>query len=224
MSIARCSNFPILLLIASLTTFTHTSPAADTSTQPSNRTYDQIVRLSLVEGDVRISRGKEGEHATGDAWERAGVNLPIQTGFSLVTGRGRAEIELEDASTVYLGDNSVLIFTQITSTNGVPYTEPSLVSGTATLHVQTTFPGERFVLRTPTDGVTLPYPGKSHDVAGKPPINMKHGVYEPGGRKGDSVQHVAFNSSNPCQSNRRHTQGVPQTLFPTPPARRDTAP
>jgi hypothetical protein len=27
--------------------------------------------------------------------------------------------------------------------------------------VQTTFPGERFVLRTPTDGVTLIYPGKS---------------------------------------------------------------
>ncbi|HMH13158.1 MAG TPA: hypothetical protein VK578_08630 [Edaphobacter sp.] len=161
MSIARCSNFPILLLIASLTTFTNTSPGADTSTQPSNRTYDQIVRLRLVEGDVRVSRGKEGEHATGDAWEQAAVNLPIQTGFSLVTGKGRVEIELEDASTVYLGDNSVLIFTQITTTNGVPYTELSLVSGTATLHVQTTFPGERFVLRTPTDGVTLPYPGKT---------------------------------------------------------------
>jgi|SRR5579871_26405 len=162
MSIARCSNFPILLLIASLTTFTNTSPAADTSPQvPSNRTYDQIVRLSLVEGDVRVSRGKEGEHATGDEWEQAAVNLPLQTGFSLVTGKGRAEIELEDTSTVYLGDNSVLIFTQITTTDGVPYTELSLVSGTATLHVQTTFPGERFVLRTPTDGVTLPYPGKT---------------------------------------------------------------
>jgi hypothetical protein len=161
MSIARCSNFPILLLIASLTTFTNTSPAADTPTPPSNRTYDQIVRLSLVEGDVRVSRGKEGEHATGDEWEQAAVNLPIQTGFSLVTGKGRAEIELEDASTVYLGDNSVLIFTEITTTNGVPYTQLSLVSGTATLHVQTTFPGERFVLRTPTDGVTLPYPGKT---------------------------------------------------------------
>ncbi len=97
MSIARCSNFPILLLIASLTTFTNTSPAADTPTQPSNRTYDQIVRLSLVEGDVRVSRGKEGEHVTGDEWEQAAVNLPIQTGFSLVTGKGRAAIELEDA-------------------------------------------------------------------------------------------------------------------------------
>lgn len=162
MSIARCSNLLTLLLTASLTAFPYTSPAADTSPQtPPNRTYDQIVRLSLVEGDVRVSRGKEGEHATGDDWEQAAVNLPIQTGFSLATGKGRAAIELEDASTVYLGDNSVLIFTQLTTTNGIPHTEISLVSGTATLHVQLTFPGEGFTLRTPTDGISFQYPGKT---------------------------------------------------------------
>jgi FecR protein len=163
MSIARCSNFLTLLLTASLTTFPYTSPAAATSPQtPPDRTYDQIVRLSLVEGDVRVSRGKEGEHATGDEWEHAAVNLPIQTGFSLVTGKGRAAIELEDASTVYLGDNSVLIFTEVTTTNGIPHTEISLVSGTATLHLQLTLPGERFTVRTPTDGISLQYPGKTY--------------------------------------------------------------
>jgi hypothetical protein len=163
MSIARCSNLLTFLLTASLTAVPQTFPAADNSQQaPSNRTYDQIVRLSLVEGDVRVSRGKEGEHATGDEWEQAAVNLPIQTGFNLVTGKGRAAIELEDASTVYLGDHSVLIFTQITTTNGVPYTELSLVSGTATLHLQLTLRGEEFVLRTPTDGIHLQYPGKTY--------------------------------------------------------------
>jgi hypothetical protein len=35
----------------------------------------------------------------------------------------------------------------------------------------------------------------SHDVVGKTTINMKHGLFEPGGYKGDSVQHVAFNSN-----------------------------
>ncbi len=38
-----------------------------------------------------------------------------------------------------------------------------------------------------------------HDVAGKPPINLKHGVFETSGRKGESVQHVAFNSSIPVK-------------------------
>jgi hypothetical protein len=36
------------------------------------------------------------------------ADLPIEVGFSLVTGSGRAEIEFEDASTLYLGENSVL--------------------------------------------------------------------------------------------------------------------
>jgi len=32
-----------------------------------------------------------------------------------------------------------------------------------------------------------------HDVAGKPPLNLKHGVFETTGRKGDSAQHVTLN-------------------------------
>jgi hypothetical protein len=99
-----------LSLIANPASASFSSP---TDTQASangasSQTYDQIVRLSLVEGDVRISRGKEGERTTGSEWGQAVANLPIASGFSLVTGTGRAEIELEDASTIYLGDNSVL--------------------------------------------------------------------------------------------------------------------
>ena len=53
----------------------------------SDATYPQIVRLSYVEGDVRIARGKRGA-----AWETAVADLPLETGFNLVTGKGRAEI------------------------------------------------------------------------------------------------------------------------------------
>ena len=55
-------------------------------------------------------------------------------------------------------------------------------------------------------------------------INMKHGVYVPSGQKGDSVQHVAFNSSIPVKVIDGTPKEFPQTLFPTPPARGDTAP
>jgi hypothetical protein len=164
MSLTSCRCFAILLLSASLTA--HASPA-DTATsshsQPSSstippQTYDQIVRLSFVEGDVRISRGKEGEHATGGAWGQAAAGIPIETGFSLVTGKGRAEIEFEDASTVYLGDNSVLSFDQLIATGGVPHTEVTLVSGTATLNVRPEFAGELFIMRTPIGRISVHYP------------------------------------------------------------------
>jgi FecR protein len=164
MSFAHCRCFAFLLLSASLTA--HASPA-DTPVSPHPQpppstappqTYDQIVRLSLVEGDVRISRGKEGEHATGGEWGQATVGTPVETGFSLATGKGRAEIEFEDASTVYLGEDSVLTFDQLTATGGVPHTDVTLVSGTATLNVRPEFAGELFILKTPIGRITVRYP------------------------------------------------------------------
>ena len=62
----------------------------------SNATYAQIVRVSYVEGDVRVQRGVANEKASGGSWEQAVANLPVETGFSLVTGAGRAEIEFEE--------------------------------------------------------------------------------------------------------------------------------
>jgi hypothetical protein len=146
---------PFLLLSSSLIAAPAYAASAENPAQTAaanpglQQTYDQIVRLSLVQGDVRVSRGKDAEHATREEWGQAAVNLPLQSGFSLVTGAGRAEIEFEDASTVFLGENSVLIFDELTSTGGVPRTTMTLVSGSATLHVQSQFVGEQFGLYTP---------------------------------------------------------------------------
>ena len=168
MSLTPCRCFALLLLSSSLTAYalpadtaasTHPQPSSSTIPPPSPPpTYDQIVRLSLVEGDVRISRGKESEHATGGAWGQATTGTPIETGFSLVTGKGRAEIEFEDASTVYLSEDSVLTFNQLTATDGVPHTDVTLVSGTATVNIRTEFFGELFIMRTPTDDFSVRYP------------------------------------------------------------------
>jgi FecR protein len=124
----------------------------------SDATYAQIVRVSYVEGDVRIARGEQNEKPAGDTWEKAVTDLPLETGFSLVTGNGRAEIELEDASTLYLGENSVLSFNDLHTTSGVPYTEVALLSGTASVDIKPYIYGERFVLRTPTDLFGTNYP------------------------------------------------------------------
>ena len=154
MRINCCRYLPILVFSGLLTAFqsAQAAPAQSATLEAVDpySTYPQIVRLSYVEGDVRVSRGaladkdqsKDGSKATG--WEQAEANIPIESGYSLVTGKGRAEIEFEDASTVYLADNSVLSFTELSTTGGVPYTEIALIAGTATMNVHTMVQGESF--------------------------------------------------------------------------------
>jgi hypothetical protein len=128
----------------------------------SDATYAQIVRISYVEGDVRIQRGAPNGKPESAVWEQAVADLPLETGFSLATGAGRAEIEFENASTIYLGENSVLTFNDLHATAGVPYTELALLSGTVSLNIHPYVAGEKFVLRTPTDDFISRYPDTSH--------------------------------------------------------------
>jgi len=116
----------------------------------SDATYDEIARISYVDGDVRVARGRQMERVTGAAWEKAVADLPLETGFSLATGAGRAEIELEDASTLYVAENTVLMFNDLHTTRGIPHTEVALLAGTVSVHILAPQEGS-FLLRTPTD-------------------------------------------------------------------------
>jgi len=129
----------------------------------SDATYAQIVRISYVEGDVRIQRGEPNGKGSAGEWEQAVADLPLETGFSLVTGQGRAEIEFENASTMYLGENSVLTLNDLHETAGVPYTELGLLSGTVSLHFRPYVPWEKLVLHTPTNDFVVRYPAKSYE-------------------------------------------------------------
>jgi FecR protein len=124
--------------------------------------YPQIVRLSLVQGDVRVAVGKQKGQPELAPWVEAVANMPLESGFSVVTGKGRAEIEFEDASTMYLGENSALTFNTLTTKNGVPSTDMVLLTGVASLHLRPTMPGERYDVRTPTDAFHVPYGSHSN--------------------------------------------------------------
>jgi len=128
----------------------------------SNATYAQIVRISHVEGDVRIQRGAANGDPDAGSWEKAVADLPLETGFSLATGAGRAEIEFENASTLYLGENSILTFNDLHSTAGVPYSELGLLAGTVSLYIHPYVAGERFCLMTPTNEVVSKYPDRTY--------------------------------------------------------------
>jgi hypothetical protein len=121
--------------------------------------YPQIARLSFVDGDVRIERGSDESQRKDVTWEEAASGVPLESGYSIVTGNGRAEIELEDASTLYLAPNSVLTINDLSSSAGVPHTDMALLSGTVTLHVHPYVAGEIVLLRTPTDNLLTKYPG-----------------------------------------------------------------
>jgi len=129
----------------------------------SDSTYAQVVRLSYVEGDVRIQRGDPTGKPSDAIWEKAISGLPVETGFSLVTGVGaRAEIEFENASTAYLGENSVLTFNDLHETAGVPYTEMGLLAGTMSLNFHPYVAWEKLVLHTPTSDFVSKFPDKTY--------------------------------------------------------------
>ena len=128
----------------------------------SDRIHPQIVRINYVDGDVRVTRRTKSPHGKDAVWETATAGLPLETGYNLVTGEGRAEIEFENASTLYLAENTVLALNDLQTTAGIPHTEVTLLSGTVTTHIRPYVAGEVFIMRTPTDTMTTRYPHVSN--------------------------------------------------------------
>lgn len=120
----------------------------------------QLVRLTYMQGDVRFNRGDGKQPDLKQSWEQAVMNLPIEQNYALATGNGRAELELENGSVVYVAENTVVLFNELTSTNDVSTTRIELVSGSVTAGVQSQ-PHEIFEIDTPTQQFRSGYPERS---------------------------------------------------------------
>src|SRR5438477_5335991 len=93
----------------------------------------RIVRLSLVQGDVRFARDVKGDplaDAHGN-WEQAVLNLPIRQGYVVATDNGRAEVEFENGAMAFLAENTVLEFYDLSSEDGGFTTRLILRQGSA---------------------------------------------------------------------------------------------
>jgi hypothetical protein len=91
---------------------------------------DREVYFASVQGDVRISSGKDHRPDLNQPWEQALAGELVQEGCALATGDGRAEIEFENGSTVYLAENSVLLFRELSAgKRGSGYSSASYSSG-----------------------------------------------------------------------------------------------
>ena len=103
--------------------------------------HARVIRLSVVEGDVRFAREAHGDPLADQnaAWERAQANLPIRQGYIVATDDGRAEVEFENGATAFLSANTVLDFYDLSLKDGVRTTRLVLRQGSASFYV---FPAE----------------------------------------------------------------------------------
>jgi Family of unknown function (DUF6600)/FecR protein len=102
-----------------------------------DNSHARIVRLSLVQGDVRFAPSFRDDPLT-DAnagWQAAPLNLPIRQGYVVATDNGRAEIEFENGAMMFLGANTVVEFYDLSLNDGSRVTRLVLRQGTSTVYV-----------------------------------------------------------------------------------------
>jgi FecR protein len=119
----------LVILLASLFIGAHPA-AADSS-------HARIIRLSLVQGDVRFARETRGDPLSDSTatWETAGLNLPIRQGYVLATDKGRAEVEFENGAMAFLKENTVLEFYDLSLSDSARTTRLILRQGGASFYV-----------------------------------------------------------------------------------------
>jgi hypothetical protein len=122
---------PFLLLVFLCALFAGVEPAAADSS------HARIIRVSLVQGDVRFARGSHGDPLadSNTAWETAELNLPIRQGYVLATDKGRAEVEFENGAMAFLKENTVLEFYDLSLHDGARTTRLVLRQGSASFYV-----------------------------------------------------------------------------------------
>jgi hypothetical protein len=102
-----------------------------------DNSHARIVRLSLVQGDVRFAPSFRDDPLT-DAnagWQAAPLNLPIRQGYVVATDNGRSEIEFENGAMMFLGANTVVEFYDLSLRDGDRITRLVLRQGTSTVYV-----------------------------------------------------------------------------------------
>jgi hypothetical protein len=122
---------PSILVILWSSLFVGAHPAAADSS------HARIIRLSLIQGDVRFARETHGDPLADSkaGWENAELNLPIRQGYVLATDNGRVEVEFENGAMAFLKENTVLEFYDLSLNDGARTTRLVLRQGSASFYV-----------------------------------------------------------------------------------------
>lgn len=111
---------------------------AAASIASADSSHARIIRLSYVQGDVRIAHNVNGDSLQSgeNAWGVATLNLPIHQGDTVATDNGRAEVEFESGSVAFLAENTVLEFYDLSLEDGSFTTRLILRQGSASFSVR----------------------------------------------------------------------------------------
>jgi hypothetical protein len=112
----------IFALVFSLAPLSH---AQDFDDEDGHDSQARIVRISYIEGDVRLDSGQGYESAT--------MNVPLtERNWLQTSSDGWAEVQLEDGSLIRLAPDSVIVFTQLArASSGATLTTVDLDQGEA---------------------------------------------------------------------------------------------
>lgn len=141
----RRSSFGFLLLGCAVLLVT----GAPRPVQASDLSYARIVRVSMVSGDVQISRPG---HAS---WDAAVQNMPVTQGVAIGTNDGYAEIQFEDGTTAWISRNTLVQFTELALADGGRITKLTLAQGTLSIMTQMRR-GDTFELSTSAETIAAP--------------------------------------------------------------------
>lgn len=125
------SSIRFFLLPALILLFAGFQPASADSS------HVRIVRLSLLQGDVRFARDVHGDPLADQKvnWETGVLNLPIRQSYVIATDNGRAEVEFENGAMAFLNENTILEFFDLSLEDGSYTTRLILRQGTASFTV-----------------------------------------------------------------------------------------
>jgi hypothetical protein len=127
----RLSLLLLSVSVAFLWVFSPPRATADSS-------HARIVRLSLVQGDVRFARDfhKDSMEDPKAVWEIAPLNLPLRQGYALATdANSRAEVEFENGAMAFLSANTLIEFYDLSLDDGSLVTRLILRQGSAIFYV-----------------------------------------------------------------------------------------
>lgn len=121
--------------------------AATGAVRASDLSYARIVRISLVNGDVQVSR-------SGHSWEPAAQNMPVMQGVTIGTNDGYAEVQFEDGSTAWISQNTLVQFTELALEDGHRISKLTLGEGTVSLITEMRR-GDAFTVSTSTQTIAV---------------------------------------------------------------------
>jgi len=141
----RSSSFGFFLLSCAVFLLT----GAPQPAHASDLSYARIVRVSMVSGDVQISRPSH------SSWDAAVQNMPVTQGVTIGTNDGYAEVQFEDGTTAWISRNTLVQFTELALADGGRITKLTLAQGTMSVMTQL-HRGDTFSLSTSAETINVP--------------------------------------------------------------------